>query len=221
MVKCLLSLSWTKLLKTFALFLLPSAVLLLIGNHIWEYFVCIDYSFTTVENPKIYSQFYQSVHGKIDFVNKLKANLSFADRNKANAKGTNLKSEWIDTLNYTVDYGDKTCKENRDGNPLKTTFVKMLRHWKSIADKHNVSYFLTYGSLIGAIRDSNFIPYDLDVDIMVDDVAYELLANISSKRNFICSDPSDRNIYLVVQPYWRIDRTNLNKKRVNCMGKVI
>ena len=220
MGKHLSYLSWRELLKNYFVFIMAFAVILFVGNNVSEYFVSVNYSVITIQSPKIYSKFYQSFHKRKQSNDTTNRNVSFVKKDDASTEGNNLKSEWIETLNYTVDYGDKTCKENRNGNPLKSTFVKILRHWKSIADKHNIPYFLTYGSLIGAVRDSNFIPYDGDVDIMVDDSCFEALSNISNERNFT-SSASDSNIYFVVQPYWRNESTTLNKKRVNCNGKVI
>ena len=42
-----------------------------------------------------------------------------------------------------------------------------LKDFKIIMDKHNIRYGLMYGSLLGAVRDGGFIPWDEDVDIFV------------------------------------------------------
>ena len=127
--------------------------------------------------------------------------------------------EWIETLNYTVDYGDKTCTENRNGNPWKENYVDLLNHWNLLSTKYNVSYFLVYGSLIGAVRNKNFIPYDGDMDIMVDKIDYEVIASIDNKRNFIAS-AHDMNFHLIVQNAFREQYLNSNKPRQNCLGEV-
>lgn len=42
-----------------------------------------------------------------------------------------------------------------------------LKDFKFVMDKHRIRYGLMYGSLLGAVRDGGFIPWDEDVDIFV------------------------------------------------------
>ena len=44
----------------------------------------------------------------------------------------------------------------------------MLKKVDSFCKKHSISYSLAGGSLLGAIRHNGFIPWDDDVDLMVD-----------------------------------------------------
>ena len=43
--------------------------------------------------------------------------------------------------------------------------VEALRYIKEVFDAHGIEYWLDYGTLLGAIRDGKFIPWDHDVDI--------------------------------------------------------
>ena len=44
-------------------------------------------------------------------------------------------------------------------------WVKALREVKEILDKGNVRYWLGQGTLLGAVRDGSFIPWDTDIDL--------------------------------------------------------
>lgn len=41
-----------------------------------------------------------------------------------------------------------------------------LADLKRVFDKHNIKFCLIFGTLLGAIRDKNFIPWDSDTDIL-------------------------------------------------------
>ena len=43
----------------------------------------------------------------------------------------------------------------------------LLKFLKSVCQKYNLNYFLAYGTLIGAARHQDFIPWDDDVDVMI------------------------------------------------------
>ena len=63
-------------------------------------------------------------------------------------------------------------------NDLKVTQAELLAMMKEIhklCEENHVQYSLTGGSLLGAVRESGFIPWDDDIDIMVDRGNYELL----------------------------------------------
>ena len=126
---------------------------------------------------------------------------------------------WVKKLNYTIDYGDKTCEETKNGNASKNIFVQLLNQWKQISKKYNIPYFIVYGSLIGAIRNADFIPWDHDMDLLVDESYYEIISKVDNNRNFTPSS-NDPNFHLVVQNYFRSDYSNMHKTRQNCLGQV-
>ncbi|MBP3365699.1 MAG: LicD family protein [Treponema sp.] len=45
--------------------------------------------------------------------------------------------------------------------------LKVLIKFDSLCKEHNWSYFITYGTLLGAVRHKGFIPWDDDVDVMM------------------------------------------------------
>ena len=173
-----------------------------------DYIVGLYFDLFRIESQNKYYKFFKSSNHDIS---NEKHNFLSSD--------TIFESQWIETLHDKIDYGDSTCVGIKDGNPSKNTFFKILKQWESISKKYNIPYFLVYGSLIGAVRDSNFIPWDHDVDIMVDEANYEVIARLDNNRNFTATT-IDENFHLVVQNFFRKDPNNLNRPRQNCMGKV-
>ena len=75
-------------------------------------------------------------------------------------------NEWLDRSNSKIfrQYKNSTeCSENLIYNGLRA----LLQSWIKIAEERKIRYFLTDGSLLGAWRDGDQIPYDYDLDIRV------------------------------------------------------
>ncbi len=58
--------------------------------------------------------------------------------------------------------------QNIDLKSLQNELLAMMKDIDAICREQGVEYSLTGGSLLGAIRESGFIPWDDDMDIMVD-----------------------------------------------------
>lgn len=50
---------------------------------------------------------------------------------------------------------------------LKEIEIDMLKSFDSFCKEHNIKYFLTYGTLLGAARYRKFIPWDDDLDLLI------------------------------------------------------
>ena len=109
-------------------------------------------------------------------------------------------------------YG-RGCPEN----PFRGRFITLLRFWEAIAARRNISeYFLCFGSILGAFRNGDVIPYDHDIDIcMLKKDIYKLEPD-EEKRPFKYDDG---------QPHMILQRHCHNPvketPRQDCSGNVV
>merc|ERR1712136_362674 len=68
-----------------------------------------------------------------------------------------------ETLSATP-YGNGTCAVCHSQTRLR----EILQRWVEMARHHNITYMLTYGSLLGAHRNGDVIPWDTDIDVYIE-----------------------------------------------------
>ena len=64
----------------------------------------------------------------------------------------------------------------------QAVLFEILKEIKVICEKHNLKYFLAYGTLLGAVRHQGFIPWDDDVDIVMYRDEYEKFLKIAKSE---------------------------------------
>lgn len=121
------------------------------------------------------------------------------------------RKEQYGNLRY-ADYGDDECIEVMNRRRLK----EILLRWIDIATSRNITYMLTYGTLLGSWRNGEGIPYDTDLDIYIDPSEKNKLDEIKDKRDF---DTFSEEFHLVLDEDWRV--LPANKRRcLTCDGEL-
>lgn len=88
--------------------------------------------------------------------------------------------------------------ENKSYDPqtlrkLQLTELEILRDFIEVCDRHEIPYFLSGGSAIGALRHGGFIPWDDDLDVCIPREEYERFIQIAEQEltdryEILCAD---------------------------------
>lgn len=79
---------------------------------------------------------------------------------------------------------------------LQMTELEIFRTIKSICEKNHIRYFLSSGTLLGAVRHGGFIPWDDDMDICMPRPDYNKFRDIAGTclpEDFFCIDFRNRD----------------------------
>lgn len=105
-----------------------------------------------------------------------------------------------------------------DTKELKIIQLELLDELKDYCDRNGLTYYLTYGTLIGAARHKGYIPWDDDIDVMMPRKDYESLIggfNAGTKSNNVrvVSHEIDTEYYLAFAKL--INTTTVMQEEVN------
>lgn len=111
---------------------------------------------------------------------------------------------------------------NPEGSVLRLHQMRMLSILKfvdGVCRKHKINYWLSSGTLLGAVRHSGFIPWDDDLDIEMLKSDYDKLMKVlppELPENLILQTTyTDKNY---VAPYSKLRETNSSISEVNNIG---
>ena len=82
-------------------------------------------------------------------------------------------------LNDEVICGHLVTAEKKRVNAV---YLDLLREFGRLCENAGITYWLTFGSLIGAVRHKGFIPWDDDVDILVPRKDFDRLLRLSNAQ---------------------------------------
>lgn len=74
-------------------------------------------------------------------------------------------------------------KTSLSDNEVRLVELDILDYIDKICKKYNISYFLDYGTLLGAIRHKGFIPWDDDIDIAMKREDYERFSEVMKSES--------------------------------------
>ena len=86
-------------------------------------------------------------------------------------------------------------EENLD--KIHSVLFGILKEIAALCEKHNIGYFLDSGTLLGAVRHKDFIPWDDDADITMKREDYEKFRNAAKElpAPYLLVEPQDYNGY--------------------------
>src|SRR5262249_31580072 len=88
-----------------------------------------------------------------------------------------------------------TCTPN--DRPHQRILLALLQAWAHLAEKHNLQYWLAYGSLVGYVQRRGLLPHDGDTDVVMMHDDMPKLVNVS-QLNF------SSKYEIKIQPQWKI-----------------
>lgn len=101
-------------------------------------------------------------------------------------------------------------------NIIKMKSVEILEYFDKFCIENNLSYFVCYGTLLGAIRHGGFIPWDDDIDVVMSREDYEKFLKIHNNSKYkIGHYDNDKNY-----PYmWSKLYDSTTRLEESCMKK--
>ncbi len=84
----------------------------------------------------------------------------------------------VNNLEQYIDFSDAAGMEELSCGQLKAIQLRLLAYLKRVCAEHGLRFYLTGGSLLGAVRHNGYIPWDDDIDVVMPMSDYRKLIRI-------------------------------------------
>lgn len=113
-------------------------------------------------------------------------------------------------------YDEATCEDN----PMRWQLKKLLSFWVEFAKAHQIGYTIMWGALLGIARVNDLLPWDHDIDILIDYKDLLKLKGIVEKPGTF--NIYDGNVHIAIVPNLTTQHslTMYNRTRHSCFGEV-
>ena len=98
--------------------------------------------------------------------------------------------------------------------------IDLLMEFMRVCEKHNLKYFIVFGTLLGTVRHNGFVPWDDDIDVCMPRDDYETFLQLSDefKDPYFLQTPETDPGYFYSHPKIRNSRTTGFSDVRGCFG---
>lgn len=82
-----------------------------------------------------------------------------------------------------------------DLHELQSREMELLKVFQALCEENHLAFYLTAGTLLGAVRHKGFIPWDDDIDVAMPRADYEQLCNVSPPPEYRFQRPGKSGAY--------------------------